>query len=65
MTTIDTNEPVTFDAAWDMLVEHGLATEDELVLVTTINGTSVATLEAVLFARAGLRSFDQLDDCEE
>lgn len=64
MNTIDTSEPITWEVAWDVLVEYGIATEDELRLVVAINGTSVETLEDVLYVRTGLRSFDQLD-CEE
>ncbi len=40
---------------WDWLLDAGIATEDELQLVTDINGYSLETLNDVLFARTGYR----------
>lgn len=45
---------------WDYMVESGIATEEELKLVTNINGMSNDTLEDVLYARTGYRSMDQI-----
>ena len=45
--------------AWDALLEQGVS-EDTLQVVTAINGWSMDTMEAVLFAVTGYRSFDQL-----
>ena len=50
-------------AAWDKLLELGV-TEQTLQIVACINGYSLDTMEAVLFAFTGERSFDQLDDEE-
>lgn len=50
------------DKIWDFLVDTSIATEDELKLVTDINGYTVDTLNDVLYARTGYRSIDQLDD---
>lgn len=47
--------------AWDTLLEIGVS-EQTLRVVTLINGYTVETLEDVLYAYAGYRSFDQLDD---
>ena len=47
------------DDMWDFLIEHEIATEDELRLVTSINGYSQDTMEAVLYSRTGYRDFDQ------
>lgn len=47
---------------WDNLIQAGIATEDELKLVTCINGYSVETLNSVLYARTGERSWDEEDD---
>lgn len=49
------------DAArvWDYIINNGIATEDELQLVTDINGYSVDTLNDVLYARTGCRDIDQ------
>lgn len=43
---------------WDELTEHGIATDEELRLVTSINGYSTDTLDDVLYARTGYRDWD-------
>lgn len=50
------------ETAWDYLVDKGIATEDELVLVTAINGFTFEQMENVLYAKTGYRSFEQLGD---
>jgi hypothetical protein len=40
---------------WDWLLDMGIATEEELQLVTDINGYSLETLNDVLYARTGYR----------
>ncbi len=45
--------------AWDALIEQGVS-EETLKVITAINGWSIDTMEAVLFAVTGYRSFDQL-----
>ena len=45
--------------AWDALLEQGVS-EDTLQVVTAINGWSLSTMEKVLYAVTGYRSFDQL-----
>lgn len=50
------------DEAWDILTERGIATEEELQLVTNINGYTLEQMENVLYARTGYHSFDQLED---
>ena len=50
-----------FDTAWDTLLCLGID-ERTLRIITTINGASVETLESVLFAEFGYRTFDQLND---
>ena len=47
---------------WDYLVEQGIATEEELELVTNINGYSVETLNDVIYARTGYHDVEQLED---
>ena len=44
------------DELWDYLLETQLATEEELQLVTSINGFSLETLESILYARTAYRS---------
>ncbi len=46
---------------WDELIHRGIATEQELQLVTDINGYSEETLWSVLYARTSYRNFEQLD----
>lgn len=46
---------------WDRLVEDGIATEEELQLVTSINGYTEEAMYDVLFARTGYRNFEQMD----
>ena len=50
---------------WDYLIESGIATEEELQLVTSINGYNAETLDSVLYARTGYRSVEQIEDREE
>lgn len=44
----------------DYLVECGIATEDEVSLVTSINGYNKESMEDILYSRTGYRDFDQL-----
>lgn len=48
----------------DNLVMYEIATESELQLITDINGYNLETLEDVLYARTGYRSWDQFKDYE-
>lgn len=54
----------TVDNAWDYLVDNGITSEETLRVVTNINGYSLETLEDVLYATTGYRSFEQLDEEE-
>lgn len=56
---------MTTAGAWDYLIETGLASEETLQVVTSINGYSLDTLESVLYAVAGYRSFEQMKDEDE
>lgn len=47
---------MTIENAWDALMELGVS-EQTLQIITDINGYSLETLEDVLFAHAGERSF--------
>ena len=49
---------------WDELVNLGIATDEELKLVTCINGYTEETLNDILYARTGYRSIEQLNDDE-
>jgi len=50
---------------WDYLNENNIATEDEMRLVTCINGYSEETMLSILYARTGYRAFEQLEDENE
>ena len=51
---------------WDAIVEHGIATEEELELVTAINGYHDDALNDVIYVRTGYRNIEQLlEDWEE
>ena len=50
----------TIDEVWDLLVEYNVATEEELRLVTDINGYNIETLLDILYARTAFRSIEQL-----
>ena len=47
---------------WDNLINGGYFTEEELELVTNINGYSLETLEDAIYARHGVRDWDQLQE---
>lgn len=49
------------DDMWDKLEDLGVSTET-LQIITSINGYSKQTMEDVLYAHSGYRSFDQLGD---
>lgn len=53
---------LTTEQIWDYILESGIATEDELVLITSIDGMSEDTLNDVLYARTGYRSVEQMMD---
>lgn len=47
---------------WDLILEYGIATEEELQLITDINGYSKETLNDVIYARAGYHDIEQYLD---
>lgn len=47
---------------WDALVEHGVASEDTLRIVTTGWGYNLETLETVLYVTTGCHNLDQFMD---
>ena len=47
---------------WDAIIEHEIATEEELELVQAINGYNSDTLNDVIDIRSGYRSIEQLLD---
>ena len=47
---------------WNMLEYYEIATEDEIRLVTDINGYNEQALLDILYCRTGYRSFEQMFD---
>ena len=49
---------------WLWLIDNGIATDEELSLITGINGLTIETLNDVLFYRTGYRDREQMEECE-
>lgn len=47
---------------WDMIIELGIATEEELQLVTDVAGYNMDTLNAVIYSRTGHNDIEQLKE---
>lgn len=50
---------------WDYLVNNGIATDDELQLITSINGYNIDTLNDVIYVRTGYRDIETLLEEDE
>lgn len=50
----------TISEVWDLLIEYGVATQEELELVTCINGYNIDTLNDIIYVRTGYRNIDQV-----
>ena len=46
------------------LIDCGIATKEEVVLVAQINGDTLESMEAILYARTGYRDLEQIQDAE-
>lgn len=53
------------DNYFNTLIEYGVATEQEIILVTNIIGYSEETLNSILYARTGLNNLEQLEEKED
>lgn len=49
---------------WDFIESNGIATEEELALVTSINGYNMDALNAIIFARTTYHNMEQAIECE-
>ena len=47
---------------WDFIVDNNIATEDEVRLVTDINGWNEETMTDIIYAKTGLRGYGQCKD---
>jgi hypothetical protein len=55
-----------FSQVWDDVMS--IATEEEMRLVCNINGTSIESLESIIYVRTTYRSYEQwveMEGCEE
>ena len=50
------------DMLWDFIVDNNIATEDEVRLVSDINVFNEETMTDIIYARTGLRSYEQCKD---
>ena len=46
---------------YDKLIYHNIATEEEIRLVTSINGWNLETFNDILYSRTGFRSIEQYE----
>ena len=53
------------ESTWDYLVDKGIATEQELILVTYINGYNMESLNDIIYVRTGYRTAEQLQEEED
>ena len=56
---------IDVESTWDYLVDKGIATEQELILVTSINGYNMESLNDVIYARTAYRTAEQLQEEDE
>lgn len=57
---LDDEDEKNFSGLYDIMIVYGIATEDEINLVLSLNGTSVKTLLDIIYVKSGLRSIEQL-----
>ena len=55
----------TTDEIYDYLIDYGIATEKEISLVCSINGTNEDILNSILYSRTGYRDIEQIKEEEE
>ena len=58
------NKMNDIESTWDFLVDTGIATEQELHLVTCINGYSMESLNDVIYVRTAYQDAEQLQEEE-
>lgn len=57
---LDDKNTNNFEGLYNLLVDYSIFTNEELKLVTCLNGARVDVLLDALFCRCGLRSIEQL-----
>ena len=56
---------IDIQSTWKYLVDQGIATEQELILVTNINGYNMESLNDIIYARTAYRNAEQLQEEED
>ena len=51
---------IDYEEAWNRLLENEIATQEELELVTAINGEKLETLIDILYVRTGSKDFNDI-----
>ena len=57
-------EELTLDELFNTLIDEALFTEEELQLLTNINGYNMETLNDAIYARYGYRDYEQMKESE-
>ena len=52
------------DEIYNYLINYEIATEKEISLVCSINGTNEDSLNSILYSRTGYRDVEQIKECE-
>lgn len=55
---------IELTAVWDSIINYGIATDEELQLVTSINGYNIESLNNVIYCRTGYHDIEQFEECE-
>ena len=50
------------DEMWEYLTEYGIATDDEIRLITNINGYTMEALNSIIYVRTGYHDMEQLQE---
>ena len=53
------------NAIWDWILEMEIATENELILITKINGWNAESLNSVIYCRTAYHDMEQYIECED
>jgi hypothetical protein len=58
-------DDIDVESTWEYLVYQGIATEQELQLITDINGYNMESLNDVIYSRTAYQDAEQLQEDEE
>ena len=48
-----------FNNLWDTIIDDGITTREECILVCKINGSRDTSLESIIYAKTGYRDLNQ------